>query len=101
MEREPASSWYRQQVRQALKFGVRSALWGTLALVWPLLVSLLSGNLTVTLIAYGIAMALDVVLFAGWLKRALRYSKRASRGETFTLRAPAGVPTTRGIAAKH
>lgn len=76
-------------------------MWGTVALLWPLLLSLLTGNLTVTLVVYGIAMILDIVLFAGWLKRALRYSKRASRGETFTLRASPGVPTTRGIAAKH
>lgn len=100
VEREPASSWYRQQVRQALRFGVRTAIWGTVALLWPLLLSLLTGNLTVTLIAYGVAMVLDVVLFAGWLKRALSYSKRASRGETFALR-PSSEPHTRGIPAKH
>lgn len=101
VEREPASSWYRQQVRQALKFGVRSALWGTLALVWPLVLSLLTGNPTVTLVVYGIAIVLDFVLFAGWLKRALWYSKRASRGETFALRPSPTVSVTRGIAAKH
>lgn len=85
MEREPASSWYRQQVRQALTFGVRAAVFGTVALLWPLVLSLLIGNLTVTLVVYGIAMILDIVLFAAWLKRALLYSKRAARGETFTL----------------
>lgn len=101
MEREPASSWYRQQVRQALKFGVRSAVWGTIALLWPLVLSLVTGNLTVTLVVYVIAMVLDVVLFAGWLKRALQYSRRASRGETFSLRSSASAAQTRGIPAKH
>ncbi|HKU68209.1 MAG TPA: hypothetical protein VJP85_10570 [Candidatus Baltobacteraceae bacterium] len=100
MEREPASSWYRQHIRQALAFGVRSAIWATIALVWPLVLSLLAGNLTATIVFYIVAMVLDVVLFVLWLKRALEYSKRASRGETFAIRA-AAPPQTRGIPAKH
>lgn len=100
MEREPASSWYRQQVRQALKFGVRSAVIGTVALVWPLVLSLLAGNATVTLVVYGVAMITDVVLFAVWLRRAFVYSKRAARGETFALGLQSPVQT-RGIPAKH
>jgi hypothetical protein len=59
------------------------------------------GNLTATLVLYTIAMIADVVLFVLWLKRALTYSKRAARGETFSLYSSAAVPQTRGIPAKH
>jgi membrane protein implicated in regulation of membrane protease activity len=87
-------------VRQALRFGARSAVFGTLALVWPLVLSLISGNVTATIVFYAIAIVLDAVLFATWLKRAVSYSARASRGETFSLRAPQ-PPATRGIPVKH
>ncbi len=98
VEREPASSWYRQQVRAALGFGIRSAIWGSVALLWPLVISLLAANLDVTLVVYVLALVLDVALFAAWLTRALQYSKRASRGETFALKSP--LLRTRGIPAK-
>jgi hypothetical protein len=101
VEREPASSWYRVQVRQARNFGLRSVIWGTLALVWPLVLSLLTRDITATIVFYAIALVIDVVLFAIWLKRALEYSKRASRGETFSLRAPKRQNATRGIPVKH
>lgn len=101
VEREPASSWYRQQIRQALTFGLRSAFWGTLALLWPLVLSLIFGNLTATLVFYAIAMVLDIVLLARWLKRAFTYSKRSARGESFLLYGPTPLPATRGIPAKH
>lgn len=65
------------------------------------MLSLLIGNLTATIVFYVVAMVLDVVLFAIWLSRALQYSKRASRGETFTVATPKGVVQTRGIPAKH
>jgi len=79
---------------------LRAALWGIAALVWPLALSLLVANATATLVFYGIGLALDVVLFAGWLTRALRYGKRAARGETFFLQTPGAVARTRGITAK-
>ena len=85
VEREPASSWYRQQVRQALAFGLWSSAIGFVALFWPLVLSLLIGNATVTIVLYAIALVLDVVLLALWFVHALRYSKRAARGETFEL----------------
>ncbi len=84
-EREPASSWYRLQIRQAVRFGTRSAGIAFAALLWPLLASLLSGSVTLTLIAYAIAIILDCVLFIVWLRHALLYSRGAARGETFTL----------------
>jgi hypothetical protein len=54
-------------------------------LLWPLILSLLAGNLTVTLAVYTLAIVLDCVVFVVWLRLALRYSKRAARGETFHL----------------
>lgn len=100
VEREPASSWYRQQIRQAVRFGVRSTLVGLSALVWPLVLSLLCGNLTATLVFYAVAIVLDCALFVIWLKRAVGYSKRAARGETFGLRSQR-AQTTRTVPAKN
>lgn len=80
---------------------MRAALGGTAALLWPLILSLLIGNATVTIVMYIIAMIADVVLFTVWLARALHYSKRASRGETFSLGGSASRAQTRGIPAKH
>jgi MFS family permease len=88
-------------VRQALAFGIRAAVWGTGALLWPLVLSLVVGNLTATIAFYIVAIILDVVLFVLWLARALTYSKRASRGETFAIRTSGSRPQTRGIPAKH
>jgi hypothetical protein len=100
VEREPASSWYRQQVKQAVRFGVRSTVIALGALLWPLVLSLLFGNLTATLVFYALAIVLDFALFVMWLKRALGYSKRAARGETFALQSVQQRPT-RTVTAKH
>jgi hypothetical protein len=70
------------------------------ALLWPLVLSLLFGNLTATLVFYVVALALDSALFGIWIVRALRYSKRAARGETFGLE-PLRRRPTRNLAAKH
>ncbi len=58
---------------------------GFAALVWPLLLSLLTGNLTATVVIYAIAFAVDIAVFVIWLRRALNYSKRAARGDTFSV----------------
>jgi hypothetical protein len=100
VEREPASSWYRLQIRQAVRFGVISTAIAIAALVWPLVVSLLAGSLTLTLVVYVIAMLADCALFVIWLRHALRYSKRAARGETFALERIWSAPTRR-VAAKR
>jgi hypothetical protein len=63
--------------------------------------SLLTGNATATIVFYVIAMVLDVLLFVVWFRLALRYSKRASRGETFALRSAQRQTATRGIPVKH
>ena len=73
------------QVRQAVAFGLRwTAIWIG-ALLWPLIVSLLAGNITATLVLYVVAILVDIVLFVVWLRAAVRYSRRAARGETFSL----------------
>jgi uncharacterized membrane protein len=100
LEREPASSWYRLQIRQAVRFGVRSTGIGLAALLWPLIASLLTGNVTVTLIVYVVAIIVDAVLFVVWLRHALLYSRRAARGETFTLERLWNA-STRRVAAKR
>jgi MFS family permease len=100
VEREPASSWYRLQIRQAVRFGVRSAAIGLAALLWPLIASLLVGNLTLTIVFYIVAIALDCMLFVIWLRHAIRYSKRAARGETFDLE-PIAATATRKLATKQ
>lgn len=88
VDRQPASSWYRQQIAQALRFGLWSSLIGFVALLWPLAASLLIGSITVTLVVYAIAFVLDVVLAILWTVKATAYSKAASRGETFALTSP-------------
>lgn len=87
-------------MKQAVRFGAVSCVIGFAALLWPLLLSLLFGNLTATLVFYALAFALDFALFVMWLKRALGYSKRAARGETFSLQPPPRQ-TTRTVPVKH
>ncbi len=87
-------------MKQAVRFGVRSTVIAFAALLWPLVLSLLFGNLTATLVFYVLAIVLDCVLFTLWLKRAIGYSKRAARGETFALR-PLRHQPTRTVPAKH
>lgn len=75
-------------------------VWGGAALLWPLILSLIIVNVTAIIAFYAIAIVLDIVLLAVWLKQALWYSKRAGRGETFSLSVQRS-PETRGIPAKH
>ncbi|MFN2449221.1 MAG: hypothetical protein ABR508_05420 [Candidatus Baltobacteraceae bacterium] len=74
------------QVRQAARFGNRWAAIALAALCWPLLASLLLGTIAATIVIYAVALALDAALFVAWLRAAVQYSKRASRGETFALK---------------
>jgi hypothetical protein len=83
--RPDASNWFRLQIRQALGFGLVSALIGLAALAWPLLLSLAVSNPTAILWIYAVAIVLDCALFVVWLVLALRYSQRAARGELFEL----------------
>lgn len=84
-EREPASHWYRLQVRQALRFGLTWSAIGLAALLWPLVFSLLVGSMPATVAAYTLAIVVDIAVFVIWLRRAVGYSKRARRGETFNI----------------
>ena len=88
------------QIRQAVRFGVRSTAIGLAALLWPLIASLFVGNLTLTIVVYTMAIAIDCVLLVVWLRHSVRYSKRAARGETFDLDPIAGAPA-RKLAAKQ
>ena len=81
--RPEASSWFRFHIRQALGFGILSSAIGLAALVWPLVLSVLLGNVVATLWIYGLAMLIDLALLVIWLLLALRYSRRAARGELF------------------
>lgn len=85
-------------MRQALGFGLAAAFVGLAALSWPLLLTLLVGNLAFTLAVYAAAMAADAVLFVWWLWAALRYARRASRGESFEI--PVIGALTRRVFAK-
>jgi len=83
MPRPEASSWFGFHMRQALGFGILSSAIGLAALLWPLVLSVVLGNVVATLWIYGLAMLIDLTLLAVWLLLALRYSQRAGRGELF------------------
>jgi len=85
VEREPASSWFRFHVGQALAYGLMVSSIGFVALLWPLIVSLIFPNAVGVLWIYGIAFLADIALFAVWLAFAVRYSKQASRGKMFEI----------------
>ena len=81
--RPDATTWFQYHLRQALWFGNLSALMALVALVWPLVISLLVTNVVATIWIYVLAMLIDVALFVLWLVLAIRYSQRAARGELF------------------
>jgi len=60
-----------------------SSVVGLAALLWPLVLSTLIGNVVATLWIYGLAMAIDLTLLVVWIVLALRYSQRAGRGQLF------------------
>lgn len=83
--REDASQWYRIHLRQALWFGNIAAAIALVAFLWPLLLSFLVSNVTAIIWVYILAMLIDIALFVLWLVLAIRYSRRAARGELFTI----------------
>jgi len=85
VEREPASSWFRFHIAQALAYGLYVSVIGFVALLWPLIVSLILPNAIGVLWVYGVAFVLDIVLFAVWLMQAVGYSKQAARGKMFEI----------------
>lgn len=85
VDREPASSWFRFMVAQALAWGLFVSLVGLGALLWPLVISLIFPNAIGVLWIYGLALTIDVALFAVWLIQAVGYSKQASRGKMFEI----------------
>ena len=85
MVRETKSNWLRFQTRQALWFGILAGLVEFAALLWPLLLSVLFPNVLAIEIVYGLAFVLDIAVFAVVLTLAIRYSRRAARGEMFDI----------------
>ncbi|MBV9272077.1 MAG: hypothetical protein JO165_13365 [Candidatus Eremiobacteraeota bacterium] len=99
VEREPASSWFRFHVAQSLAFGIFVSLIGFAALLWPLIVSLIFPNTVAVLWIYGVALVVDVVLFAVWLFSVVGYSKQAAAGKMFEI--PRIAPWTRRLAGNR
>jgi hypothetical protein len=83
--RPDASTWYQYHLRQALWFGNLSALTALVALVWPLLLSVVVTDVTATIWIYVLAMVVDIALFVLWLVLAIGYSQRVARGELFEI----------------
>jgi hypothetical protein len=54
-------------------------------LVWPLVVTSLIADITLTIWIYGLALLIDCALLVAWIVLALRYSRRAARGEFFVI----------------
>ncbi len=92
--RDGASNWYKVHLRQALWFGNIAALGAFIAFVWPLAASLLIADVVATLWIYGLALLIDIAYFVLWLVLAMRYSRRAARGELFTIPLVARVTGT-------
>ena len=70
-------------MRQAVWFGLESGVIGFVALIWPLLASFLTSDVTAMIWLYAFAMIVDLALFVWWLLLAARYSRRAGNGELF------------------
>lgn len=83
--RAQASHWYRFHMRQARWFGALFAVIGFVALLWPLVLSMLVANAGATLWIYGLAIVIDIALFVLWLVLTIRYSQRAGNGELFEI----------------
>jgi len=81
-------------LRQALWFGNIAALGAFIAFLWPLAASLLIADVVATLWIYGLALLIDIAYFVLWLVLAMRYSRRAARGELFTIPLVARVTGT-------
>ena len=45
----------------------------------------LIANISLTIWAYGLALVIDCTLLVAWIVLALRYSRRAARGEFFVI----------------
>lgn len=82
--RAPSSAWYREQLFQALRFGLWSTLFGAVALLWPLVIALAVPSVGVVILLYAVAIVIDLALLSAWLLAALRYAARARRGERFS-----------------
>lgn len=54
-------------------------------MLWPLVLTSFVANVGATIWIYSLALAIDFVLLVAWIVLALRYSRRAARGEFFVI----------------
>ena len=54
-------------------------------MLWPLVLSSLVSSIGATIWIYALALLLDCALLVVWLVLAMRYSRRAGRGEFFVI----------------
>ena len=78
--------WYRGQMHQARWFGGAVLAVAAVALLWPFLLSAVVPNVAAIIAFYIFALLVDLALLVVWLMAALRYSRRAARGEWFEIR---------------
>ena len=104
--REQKSHWLQIHIRQALWFGILAGTVALVALVWPLVLTAIVGAtappsalIGATIWIYVLAFILDLAVFAIFLILALRYSRRAARGEMFEV--PYVAPITRRVGVKR
>ena len=105
--RETKSNWFQFHTRQALWFGLIAGAAAFVALAWPLVVTAIvagaapvaGGTITATIWIYVLAFLADIAVFAVVLTLALRYSRRAARGEMFEI--PLIAAITRRVGVKR
>ncbi|MDQ2992490.1 MAG: hypothetical protein M3R30_06705 [Candidatus Eremiobacteraeota bacterium] len=83
--RDDGSHWYRFHLRQALWFGNLAAIAGLVALLWPLVLASFVADVGATIWIYGLALVIDSAFLVAWIVLAVRYSRRAARGEFFVI----------------
>lgn len=86
-EQASASRWTRIHNRQALVFGLLGTCVYLTLLALPLVIVIADSSISTgaTVLIYGIGLCADVVAAVALLVVALRYAKRAGRGELFTI----------------
>ena len=103
--RSTKSNWFEFHTRQALWFGILAAIAALVALSWPLIASgivagaAVGASVGATIWIYAFAILIDFVVFAVVLTFAVRYSRRAARGEMFEI--PLVCQITRRVGVKR
>lgn len=103
--RDTKSNWFEFHTRQALWFGILAGTVALVAFLWPLVLSAVVAGLApgasigATIWIYALAIVIDFVVFAVLLTFAVRYSRRAARGEMFEI--PLVSQITRRVGVKR